>query len=50
MIGATRSTVSRSLGALRDKGIISIDEMKEELVINDSELLPTTATRAALPL
>ena len=50
MIGATRSTVSRSLGALRDKGIISIDEMKEELVINDSELIPTTATRAALPL
>ena len=44
MIGATRSTVSRSLGGLKDKGIISIDEMKEELVIKDSELISTAAT------
>ena len=50
MIGATRSTVSRSLGALKDKGIISIDEMREELVINDSELISTTTTRITLPL
>jgi CRP-like cAMP-binding protein len=50
MIGATRSTVSRSLGALKDKGVISIDEMKEELVVKDSELIPTTATRVTLPL
>ena len=50
MIGATRSTVSRSLGALRDKGIISIDEMKEEVVAKDSELIPTTATGVTLPL
>jgi DNA-binding transcriptional ArsR family regulator len=50
MIGATRSTVSRSLGALKDKGIISIDEMREELVINDSELISTTTTRTTLPL
>ena len=50
MIGTTRSTVSRSLGALKDKGIISIDEMKEELVVRDSELIPTTATRVTLPL
>jgi DNA-binding transcriptional ArsR family regulator len=50
MIGATRSTVSRSLGALKDKGVISIDEMRKELVINDSELISTTATRTTLPL
>jgi CRP-like cAMP-binding protein len=50
MIGTTRSTVSRSLGALKEKGIISIDEMKEELVVKDSELIPTTATRVTLPL
>ena len=50
MIGATRSTVSRSLGALKDKGIISIDEMREELVINDSELISTTTTRTTFPL
>ena len=50
MIGTTRSTVSRSLGALKEKGIISIDEMKEELVAKDSELIPTTATRVTLPL
>ena len=50
MIGATRSTVSRSLGTLKDKGIISIDEMREELVINDSELITTTTTRTTLPL
>ena len=50
MIGATRSTVSRSLGALKDKGIISIDEMREELVINDSGLISTTTTRTTLPL
>ena len=50
MIGATRSTVSRSLGALKDKGIISIDEMREELVFNDSELISTTTTRTTLPL
>ena len=50
MIGATRSTVSRSLGGLKDKGIISIDEMREELLINDSELISTTATRTTLPL
>ena len=50
MIGATRSTVSRSLGALKDKGIISIDEMREELVVNDSELISTTTTRTTLPL
>ena len=50
MIGATRSTVSRSLGALKDKGIISIDEMREELVINDPELISTTTARTTLPL
>ena len=50
MIGTTRSTVSRSLGALKEKGIISIDEMKEELVAKDSELIPTTATGVTLPL
>ena len=50
MIGATRSTVSRSLGALKGKGIISIDEMREELVINDSELISTTTTRSTFPL
>ena len=50
MIGATRSTVSRSLGALKDKGIISIDEMREELVVNDSELISTTTTRTTFPL
>jgi predicted transcriptional regulator len=50
MIGTTRSTVSRSLGALKEKGIISIDEMKEELVVKDSELIPTTATGVTLPL
>ena len=50
MIGTTRSTVSRSLGALRSKGIISIDEMKEELITNDSELIATTATRTTFPL
>ena len=50
MIGATRSTVSRSLGALKDKGIISIDEMREELVINDSELISTTTARTTFPL
>ena len=50
MIGATRSTVSRSLGELKDKGVISIDEMRKELVINDSELISTTATRTTLPL
>ena len=50
MIGATRSTVSRSLGALKGKGIISIDEMREELVINDSELISTTTTRTTFPL
>jgi CRP-like cAMP-binding protein len=50
MIGTTRSTVSRSLGALKDKGIISIDEMKDELVVKDSELIPTAATRVTLPL
>jgi DNA-binding transcriptional ArsR family regulator len=50
MIGATRSTVSRSLRSLKDKGIISIDDMREELVINDSELISTTTTRATLPL
>ena len=50
MIGTTRSTVSRSLGALKDKGIISIDEMKEELVVKDLGLIPTTATRVTFPL
>ena len=50
MIGATRSTVSRSLGALKDKRIISIDEMREELIINDSELISTATTRTTLPL
>ena len=50
MIGTTRSTVSRSLGALKDKGIISIDEMREELVINDPELISTTTARTTLPL
>ena len=50
MIGTTRSTVSRSLGALKDMGIISIDEMKEELVVKDLGLIPTTATRVTFPL
>ena len=50
MIGATRSTVSRSLGVLRDKGIISIDEMKGELVVKDSQLITTTAAGITLPL
>ena len=50
MIGTTRSTVSRSLGTLKDKGIISIDEMKEELVIKNSELISSTAARTTLPL
>ena len=50
MIGATRSTVSRSLRSLKDKGIISIDDMREELVINDSELISTTTARTTLPL
>ena len=50
MIGATRSTVSRSLGALKDKGIISIDEMKGELVANNSQLISTTPAGITLPL
>ena len=50
MIGATRSTVSRSLGVLKDKGIISIDEMKGELVANNSQLISTAAAGITLPL
>ena len=50
MIGATRSTVSRSLGVLKDKGIISIDEMKGELVANNSQLISTATTGITLPL
>ena len=50
MIGATRSTVSRSLGVLKDKGIISIDEMKGELVANNSQLISTAAAGISLPL
>ena len=50
MIGATRSTVSRALGALKDKGIISIDEMRGELVVKDCKLISTTAAGIALPL
>ncbi|MDB4484781.1 helix-turn-helix domain-containing protein, partial [bacterium] len=50
MIGATRSTVSRSLGVLRDKGVISIDEMRGELIVKDSQLISTTAAGITLPL
>ena len=50
MIGATRSTVSRSLGVLKDKGIISIDEMRGELIVKDSQLTSTTAAGITLPL
>ena len=50
MIGATRSTVSRSLGVLRDKGTISIDEMRGELIVKDSQLISTTAAGITLPL
>jgi len=50
MIGATRSTVSRSLGVLKDKGIISIDEMKGELVANNSQLISTATAGITLPL
>ena len=50
MIGATRSTVSRSLGVLKEKGVISIDEMRCELVVKDFQLISTTATGITLPL
>ena len=50
MIGATRSTVSRSLGALKAKGIISIDEMKGELIVKNSQLISTTSAGITLPL
>ena len=50
MIGATRSTVSRSLGVLKDKGVISIDEMRGELVVKDSQSISTTAAGITLPL
>lgn len=50
MIGATRSTVSRSLGVLKDKGVISIDEMRGELIVKDSRLISTTAAGITLPL
>jgi CRP-like cAMP-binding protein len=50
MIGATRSTVSRSLGVLKEKGVISIDEMRGELVVKDFQLISTTATGITLPL
>jgi DNA-binding transcriptional ArsR family regulator len=50
MIGATRSTVSRSLGVLKEKGIISIDEMRGELIVKDSQLISSAATRITLPL
>ena len=50
MIGATRSTVSRSLGVLRDKGVISIDEMRGELVVKDCQSISTTSAGITLPL
>ena len=50
MIGATRSTVSRALGVLRDKGTISIDEMRGELLVKDSKLISTTAAGITFPL
>ena len=50
MIGATRSTVSRSLGVLKEKGVIAIDEMRGELVVKDFQLISTTATGITLPL
>ena len=50
MIGATRSTVSRSLGVLKDKGIISIDEMRDELVVKNQQLISTTTAGITLPL
>ena len=50
MLGATRSTVSRSLGVLKEKGIISIDEMKGELIVKDSKLISTTTAGITLPL
>ena len=50
MIGATRSTVSRSLGVLKEKGIISIDEMKGELLVKDSQLISSTTAGITLPL
>ena len=49
MIGATRSTVSRTLGILKEKGMISIDELKGELIIKDSESISTAAARITLP-
>ena len=50
MIGATRSTVSRSLGVLKNKGIISIDEMRDELVVKNQQLISTTTAGITLPL
>jgi hypothetical protein len=50
MIGATRSTVSRSLGVMKDKGIISIDAMRDELVVKNQQLISTTTAGITLPL